>query len=225
MAAQLDTVFEMVAHFQRLAEREKAALARELHDELGGCLISAVMDLSILSLRVAALGEDAKEKMRRLREALHSAIEITRRITEELHPTLLDNVGLFAALRWQLQQVCARSKVSCTDDLPASELRLTPVASIALFRSAQEALIVGLEQHGVTAIALAGKVENSALFIQIKGDGANLIDEPRALGHVTLESIRHRVRAFGGELNVDHPPGGGIVVAVSTPIANVVTPI
>jgi two-component system, NarL family, sensor histidine kinase UhpB len=209
MAAQFDAVFEMVAHFQRLAEHEKAALARELHDELGGCLISAVMDLSILSLRVAALGEDAKERMRRLREALHSAIEITRRITEELHPTLLDNVGLFAALRWQL---------------PASELRLTPVASIALFRSAQEALFVGLERQGVTAIALAGKVENSALFIQIKGDGANLLDEPRALGHVTLESIRHRVRALGGELNVDHPPDGGIVVAVSTPIANVVTP-
>jgi signal transduction histidine kinase len=223
MAAQLDTVFEMVAHFQRLAEHEKAALARELHDELGGCLISAVMDLSILSLRVAALGEDAKEKMRRAREALHSAIQITRRITEELHPTLLDNVGLFAALRWQLKQACARSKVNCTADLPASELRLTPVASIALFRSAQEALFVGLERQGVTAIALAGKVENSALFIQIKGDGANLIYEPRGLGHVTLESIRHRVRALGGELNVDHPRDGGIVVAVSTPIANVLT--
>jgi signal transduction histidine kinase len=58
MAARLETVFEMVTHFQRLAEHEKASLARELHDELGGFLISAVMDLCILSLR----------------EALHSAI-------------------------------------------------------------------------------------------------------------------------------------------------------
>jgi signal transduction histidine kinase len=180
MAAQLETVFEMVTHFQRLAEHEKASLARELHDELGGFLISAVMDLSILSPRVAALGEDAKERMGRLREALHSAIEITRRLTEQLHPTLLDNVGLFAALRWQLKQVCARSKISCTDDLPTSELRLTPVASIALFRSAQEALLIGLERHGVTTIVLAGKVDNRALSIEIKGDGANLIDEPRA---------------------------------------------
>ena len=221
MAQELDAVFEMVAHFQKLAEHEKAALARELHDELGGFLISAVMDLSILSPRVADLGEDAKEKMRRLREALQSAIGITRRITEELRPTMLDNVGLFAALRWQLKQVCARSKINCTDDLPASELRLTPAASIALFRSAQEALLVGLEREGVTAIALAGKVHNSALFIQIKGDGANLIDEHRTLGHVTLESIRHRIRALGGELNIEHPPNGGIVVAVCTPIANV----
>jgi signal transduction histidine kinase len=224
MAAQLETVLEMVNHFQRLAEREKASLARELHDELGGSLISALMDLSILSPRVAALGEDAKERMGRLREALHSAIETTRRLTEELRPTLLDNVGLFAALRWQLKQVCARSKISCTDDLPTSELRLTPAASIALFRSAQEALLIGLERRDVTAIALAGKVDNRALCIEIKGDGANQIDEPGALGHLTLESIRHRVRALGGEVNVDHPANGGIVVAVSTPIANVVMP-
>jgi signal transduction histidine kinase len=223
MAAQLDKVSEMVTHIQRLAEHEKSSLARELHDELGGFLISAVMDLSILSPRVAALGADSREKMARVREALHSAIKITRRITEELHPTLLDNVGLFAALRWQLKQVCARSKVNCTDDLPAKELSLTPVASIALFRSAQEALLVGIERQGVTEIALAGKVDTSALIIEIKGNGANLVDEPRALGPVTLESIRHRVRALGGALNVDQPPEGGILVAVSAPIANVVT--
>jgi signal transduction histidine kinase len=161
MAAQLDKVFEMVTHVQRLAEHEKSLLARELHDELGGMLISAVMDLSILSPRVAALGEDSREKMGRLREVLHSAIEITRRITEELHPTLLDNVGVFAALRWQLKQVCARSKVNCTADAPAKELSLTPVASFALFRSAQEALLVGIERQGVTEIALAGKVDSS----------------------------------------------------------------
>jgi two-component system sensor histidine kinase UhpB len=103
MAAQLDKVFEMVTHVQRLAEHEKSLLARELHDELGGLLISAVMNLSILSPRVAALGEDSREKMAHLREALDSAIKITRRITEELHPTLLDNVDLLAALRWQLE--------------------------------------------------------------------------------------------------------------------------
>jgi signal transduction histidine kinase len=71
--------------------------------------------------------------------------------------------------------------VTCTDDLPTKELSLTPVASTALFRSAQEALLVRVERQGVTEIALAGKVDDSALIIQIKGNGANLVDEPRAL--------------------------------------------
>jgi signal transduction histidine kinase len=72
----------MVAHFQRLAEHEKAALARELHDELGGCLISAVMDLSILSPRFAALGDDAKEKIRRLALAAETSL---RQVKDQLH--------------------------------------------------------------------------------------------------------------------------------------------
>jgi glucose-6-phosphate-specific signal transduction histidine kinase len=93
-----------------------------------------------------------------------------------------------------------------------------------LFRSAQEALLVGLERQGVTAIALAGKIDNSALFIEIKGNGATLPDDRQALAPVTLESIRQGIRALGGELNIEHPPDCGIVVAVSAPIANVVAP-
>ena len=114
--------------------------------------------------------------------------------------------------------------MKCTEDLPATEPRLTSAASIALFRSAQEALLVGLERDGVTAIALVGTMDDKALSIQVIGDGANLVDEPSALGNVTLESIRHRIRVLGGVVKVVHPLDGGIVVAVSTPIANVVTP-
>ena len=145
-AQQLDTTFDMIAHFQRLAEHDKAILARELHDELGGHLISAVMDMAILMPRLAALHDDTSERMSRVRLALASAIELTRRITEQLHPTLLDNVGLFAAVRWQLKNTCARSQIRCTANLPSIEPRLTPLASIALFRSAQEALAIGLER-------------------------------------------------------------------------------
>ena len=107
MAAHFDSAFHIVTHIQRLAEHEKASLARELHDELGGCLIGAVMDLAVLAPRIVSLGEDSQHKLARLREALNSAITLTRRLTEQLRPTLLDNVGLFAALRWQLRNACA----------------------------------------------------------------------------------------------------------------------
>lgn len=223
MTAQLDTTFEMITHFQRLAEHDKALLASELHDELGGLLIGAVMDLALLAPRLAALPDDAQLRVRRVRQALGSAIELTRRITEELHPTLLDNVGLFAAVRRQLKNACAGTEIRCTDDLPTTEPRLTTRASIALFRSAQEAIFIGLERHGVTAIELVGTIDANALSIQVLSDGAILVDEPQNLGSLTLESIRHRIRALGGVVNVEHSADGGIIVEVSTPIANVVT--
>jgi signal transduction histidine kinase len=224
MPAEIDTTFDMIAHFQQLAEHDKASLARELHDELGGLLIGAVMDIALLAPRLTALSDDVQQRMARVRQALGSAIELSRRITEELHPTLLDNVGLFAALRWQLRNACARTKINCVDDLPSVEPRLTTRASIALFRSAQEALVIGLEREAVTAVQLLGTIDEDALSIQVKGDGANLMDEPQNLNTLTLESIRHRIRALGGVVNVARPKDGGIIVEVSTPIANIITP-
>jgi signal transduction histidine kinase len=221
MSAQLETTFEMIAHFQQLAEHDKASLARELHDELGGLLIGAVMDIALLAPRLSALPDDVQQPVGRVRQALGSAIELSRRITEELHPTLLDNVGLFAALRWQLRNACAKTKIRCIDDLPSVEPRLTTRASIALFRSAQEALVIGVERDAVTAIELVGTIDNNVLSIRVRGDGANLADEPQNLGTLTLESIRHRIRALGGMVNVAHPADGGIIVEVSAPIAKI----
>jgi signal transduction histidine kinase len=223
MATQIDNTFEMIAHFQQLAEHEKASLARELHDELGGLLIGAVMDIALLAPCLATLPDDIQQRVGRVRQALGSAIELSRRITEELHPTLLDNVGLFAALRWQLRNACARTKVKCTDDLPSVEPRLTTRASIALFRSAQEALAIALERDAVTSIELVGTIDEHALSIQMSGDGADLVNEPQNLSNLTLESIRHRIRVLGGVVNVAHPADGGIIVRVSTPIVKITT--
>jgi signal transduction histidine kinase len=100
-------------------------LARELHDALGGLLIGAVMDLALLTPVLAALPDDVQQLGLHVRQALGSAIELIRRIMEELHPTLLDNVGLFAAVRWQLKNICAKSEIRCTDDLPSTEPHLT----------------------------------------------------------------------------------------------------
>jgi signal transduction histidine kinase len=88
MATQIDPTSEMVMHFQQLAEHDKAVLARELHDELGGLLLGAIMDVALLAPRIAALGGDSPKKMGQIRQALQSAIEITRRITEQLRSTL-----------------------------------------------------------------------------------------------------------------------------------------
>ena len=85
-------------------------------------------------------------------------------------------------------------------------------------------MLVGLERHGVTAIALLGAMDDKAISLQLMGDGEKLVDEPHDIRNLTLESIRHRIRALGGVVHVDHPANGGIVVEVSTPIANVVSP-
>ena len=213
--------FDVVSQFHRLAEHDKALLARNLHDQVGGLLIGALMDIATLAPRAAELGAGSLETVSRVRQALQSAIQITRHMTEQLRPTLLDNVGLFSALRWQLRNVCTTAKITYADDLPHAEPRLTPVASIALFRSVQEALIVGTERPGVTELTMAATLNDEVLCIQVMGDGACLPSEPRELVNVSLESVRFRLRSVGGAVDVEHPPAGGIVLALRAPIANV----
>ncbi len=222
MTAELNTIFEMVSHFQQLTERERSGLARELHDDLGGYLIGAVMDLTTLAPHIAgAMGPAAHDKMTRARQALASAIVLTRRLTEQLRPTLLDNVGLFAALRWQLKNACERTHIKCVDDLPAEEPRLNSRASIALFRSSQEALIVGIDRCSVTELELIGSMDDKQLSLRFAADGGVLPERPTDVANLMLESLRHRIRTLGGAVQVQNPPSGGIVVVISAPTANV----
>ncbi len=209
---------EMIAHFRQQVERDKSALSRALHDDLGGLLIGAVMDLSILSPQLVILGDDAQRKMIRVRQALDSAIELTRRLTDQLRPTLLDNVGLFAASRWLLKNACAHRDVHCTDCFPSEEPRLTSAHSIALFRSVQEALILGLERDGVTTVTVVGTADDSALSFQIIADGTPLLEEPYGPRALMLESIRQRIHAWDGAVTLNRMPEGGIELSITCPI-------
>jgi hypothetical protein len=83
MAAHCDPTLEMVTHIQRLVEHDKAVLARQLHDELGGLLIGAVMDLALLAPRIAAMGGDSPQKMGRVRQALQSAIVLAATVDDQ----------------------------------------------------------------------------------------------------------------------------------------------
>src|SRR5580698_9465421 len=110
----------LVTHLQALVEFDKASLARELHDELGGLMVAAAMDLAWAEEHFAS--SDARHRLSRVRDTLRSAIDLKRRIIEELRPSLLDNVGLFAALKWEFKQTCARSGLQCSAQYPPAEM-------------------------------------------------------------------------------------------------------
>ena len=130
---------ELSTHLQSVAEREKASLARELHDELGGLLVGARMDISWAEQHLTKSDTDLKQRLHRVQQNLSAGVDLKRRIIEELRPTLLDNVGLFAALRWQMKETCGRAGLKCIESYPDEEPRFKSEASIALFRIAQEA--------------------------------------------------------------------------------------
>ena len=98
-------------HLQTIQEAEKSKLARDLHDEIGAILVSAKMDASWVQQHLQPLEPRINDKLQRLLVTLDDGVQIKRRIIEELRPTLLDNLGLGAAIEWQTSEVCTRANL------------------------------------------------------------------------------------------------------------------
>jgi signal transduction histidine kinase len=212
---------ELSTHLQNVAEREKAVLARELHDELGGLLVGARMDLSWAEQHLARDDPDMKLRLQRVQQNLTAGVDLKRRIIEELRPTLLDNVGLFAALRWQLKETCGNAGLKCSEVYPDEEPKFTSEAAIALFRIAQEAFTNILKHSGAASVDLTVGLDGDAIVMQISDDGKGIpVSRLTAIGSHGLASMRHRVRALGGRLDVRSPASGGTTLLVRIPLAN-----
>ncbi len=138
--SRTEALSNLSSELQRVSEREKRALSRELHDELGSLLIAAKMDVSWLRRRLPADDPDVALRWDRVLAGLDEGVNLKRRVVEHLRPTLLDNLGLVPALKWVLEQSCGRAGMSCVERYPTEELRLSDDASIAVFRVVQESL-------------------------------------------------------------------------------------
>jgi signal transduction histidine kinase len=209
---------ELSTHLQSVTEHEKASLARELHDELGGLLVGALMDVSWADQHLAETELDMKQRLRRIHQNLASSIDLKRRIIEELRPTLLDNVGFLAALRWQLKETCARAGLKCNEYFPGEEPKLNPDAAIALFRIAQEAFGNLIKHSGAKTVDVGLDIDDDMVVFRITDDGKGISSVATAGSLHVLASMRHRVRALGGTFDVTPSASGG-VLDVRIPIA------
>jgi signal transduction histidine kinase len=207
-----------LSHFlERVREQEKGLVARELHDELGGTLTAAKIDLQLMSER---LKSDTKiaARLARVSSALDEAIAVKRRIIEDLRPTLLDNLGIGAALRWQCEQYTKRSGCPCTIELHEEELMLPPDISIAFYRIAQEALTNITKYAKATKVTVELRRDGDRWHLRVRdnGVGIDLAKQHNPTSH-GLTSIRERARALGGESRFSGGPGEGTTVEVWLP--------
>jgi signal transduction histidine kinase len=148
-------------------------------------------------------------------------VDLKRRIIEELRPTLLDNVGLFAALRWQFKETCGNAGLKCTEAYPDEEPKFTSEAAIALFRIAQEAFTNILKHAEAMSVDLTLGQDGDAIVMRISDDGKGIpASRLTAIGSHGLASMRHRVRALGGRLDVRSPASGGTILLVRIPAIN-----
>jgi len=209
---------ELSNHLQVVREEEKAKLARDIHDELGGILVSAKMDVAWVEKRLRERDPEAAAKLDRTLQTLDDGVQTKRRIIEELRPTLLDNLGLPAALDWQVHEICDRAGLACTLVMPPEETSIEPQVAIALYRIVQEALtnIVKYAKAKHVGVDLGVDADGLTLVIDDDGIGIPADAQDNRLSH-GIVGMRQRVRALHGEFSIGRRPEGGTVIEVTIP--------
>jgi signal transduction histidine kinase len=215
---------ELLTHLQSVSEREKADLARELHDELGGLLVGARMDISWAEQHLGPGDVDLKQRLNRVQQNLSAGIDLKRRIIEELRPTLLDNVGFIAALRWQLKETCVRAGLKCNEYFPDEEPKLSADAAIALFRIAQESFANIIKLSVAKTVDVTMDIDDDTVVFRVTDDGRGISDPGSDIDVHVLASMRHRVRALGGTFEVSGSAAGRIL-DVRIPAARALRPV
>jgi len=210
------------SHLQHLSEKEKATLARELHDELGGLLVAVKMDVSWLQKRWPNPPADVLTRWARVLKVLDDGVDFKRRVVENLRPTLLDNIGLLPAVRWVAQESCSRAGLQYTEIYPEQEPQLSDDAAIMVFRLVQESLTNVVKHAHATHVRLQIDVDRYTMCVLIEDNGIGIDAERRdAIGSHGLAIMRHRVRGCGGTLVIDNAAHGGTRVRAELPLAGI----
>ena len=217
VATRTEELSELSTYLQTVREEEKSRLARDIHDELGGILVGAKMDVAWAAQRCKAALPEAAEKLERAIAVLDEGVEMKRRIIEELRPTLLDNLGISSALDWQVRQACERAGLNC--ELNLADLELPSDASIAIYRIVQEAMtnIAKYASARTVDVELLGDADGVSLIVHDDGAGLPAGVESNRLSHGII-GMRQRVRALNGTFKISSRPGTGTTIEVFIPL-------
>lgn len=209
---------ELSQHLQTVQEVEKAGLARELHDELGGLLVAIKMDLSQIAKQLDIAKPGVHERWQRIQAALTSGIELKRRVIEELRPTLLDNMGLFEALRWHVGQSCERAGIALQAHFPDREAEIPEAVAIAVFRVVQESLTNIAKHASAQKVVFDASALEQGYQIVIRDDGVGLPpDQGSRTGTHGLSGMKYRMLAIGGSIEIGPAVPHGVITTLTFP--------
>lgn len=217
LRASSEQLRNLAAHLLSVREEERARISREVHDELGQSLTAVKMDLAWLAGRLPRRNGQMLKRIRSTRQLADSIIQSIRRISTELRPAVLD-LGLAAAVEWQVQEFQARSGIQCKVRLLTGEV-VASNASTALFRIFQETL---------TNVARHAKATRAEVVLQKQGDRLVLLIHDNGRGFdqaapslsksLGLLGMRERAAILGGRVNISSAPGKGTTVTAWIPL-------
>lgn len=214
-----EDIRQLASNLQSIREDERTKIAREIHDELGQQLTGLKMDMHWLSRKIKNEDEEVGQKMKDSIELINNTITTVRKIATDLRPSILDDLGLLAALEWQSEEFQRRSGTRVVFVNNAGDIPMTSKASTALFRIYQEVLTNIARHANATQVETLLESDDKNVYFSIRDNGTgfdvNAIKTKKTLG---LLGIKERSLLIGGTYEINSKPGQGSEVKISIPL-------
>jgi signal transduction histidine kinase len=204
-------------HQQRVREEERTSVSREIHDELGQLLAT-------LQLEVSSLAEEyhdhrhLTEKITGMEQLLSGTIKTVQRISTQLRPAILDELGLAEAIEWLANEFRSRTGIACTPDILLPANNLNKDVATAVFRICQEALTNVIRHSGATRVAISLETRHGCIVLAVSDNGCGIASEKLRNGQsLGITGMRERAYAMGGRMRICRSSQEGTTVIARIP--------
>lgn len=210
---------ELSAFLQQVREDERTRIARELHDELGQALTALRIDLIWLDRRLPQREQQVGDKLAAMLSLVEKTVDAIRRISEDLRPGMLDDLGLAAAIEHHVAKFSDQTGIACTLAMSRDHYELDDRTATTLFRVLQESLTNVARHAQASKVTVQLQDLPNEMLLIVKDDGCGL---PQAAerGKKTygLLGMHERVKLLGGSLDISSEPGKGTRIEASLPV-------
>jgi signal transduction histidine kinase len=207
----------LASRLQTVREEERTEISREVHDSLGQALTALSFDLAWLEGKLPADFPALLERCRSMQVIVEDILRTTQRLCMQLRPHLLDNLGLAAAIEWQLQEFENRTHIACRFH-KLDETGIGQESATAAFRILQEALTNVARHAQANAVEVRLLSEPGHLVLEISDNGKGIADaDLSSIGSIGILGMKERTLALGGELYIKGCPGKGTTVTLRIP--------
>jgi signal transduction histidine kinase len=208
---------ELAGHLQTSVELERAAIAREIHDDVGGSLTAIKFDLAWIDRH--AQEPEVRQRVAAALETVNSAIEASQRIMHNLRPAILEQ-GLVAALQWMTARFERRTGIEAALRIGEERLELPSGVPLVAYRTAQEAL-TNVSKHALaTRVEVDLSQDSGVLTLEIRDNGRGMapgdLAKERSFG---IRGLHERAATVGGWVDLSSAPGGGTSLILTVPLA------
>ena len=208
---------ELAQHLQNSIEQERAAIAREIHDDVGGALTAVKLDLAWI-VRHAGADSPVADRARQAMEAVNMAHEASQRIMHNLRPAILEQ-GLIAAVQWMTDRFAKRTGIHATFRTSHESLALPSTVPLVAYRFAQEALTNVSKHAQATTVSVDLTQAGGVLSLEVSDDGRGLSQDDLAKARsFGIRGLRERAETVGGWVDISSGAQGTTLI-LSVPLS------